>query len=332
MKTAFLLSIALAAAEAPAPQWPPAPAPARLRYAGEIRGAKVQAAGKLGGFMKALLGLDPAGELAGERLVKPTGVCVRGGMVFVADPGARAVLRYREKDGKGEWWPKGSAARLLSPVSVAAADDGSLFVLDSMLRKVLILDAEGKVTGELEGDPQGVGQPASVAVSGSRVFVSDVKDHRIGVYDLKGTFLQAFGRRGVGDGEFNFPTYLWFDRKSDQLWVSDSGNFRIQWFDAEGRFLGKEGENGNRPGYLARPRGLARDSDGHVYAADAAFDAVQVFEPNGAFLLFVGRAGGAPGEFGMPGGVFIDESDRVFVADTGNSRVQVFQYIKEAKP
>ncbi|MDD5304692.1 MAG: 6-bladed beta-propeller [Elusimicrobia bacterium] len=331
----ILLAVLIGAAppaEAPPPQWPPAPAQARLRFVAEIAGPRVAGTGRLGAFLRALIGLDKSGEIARDRLIKPTGIFVSSGTVFIADPGARGVLRYNEADGKGEWWPRSAKAKLLSPVSVAGAPDGRIFVLDSLLKKVFILDPKGNIKGELEGDPQGLGQPASVAVSDKRIYVSDVKNHRIAVYGLEGTFLQSFGRRGAGPGEFNFPTYLWYDKASGQLWVSDSGNFRFQWFNPDGRFLGKMGENGNRPGYLARPRGVARDSEGHVYATDAAFDALQIFEPDNRFLLIVGRAGGLPGEFSMPGGVFIDGRDRVYVADTQNSRVQVFQYLKEVQP
>ncbi|MBI4061913.1 MAG: 6-bladed beta-propeller [Elusimicrobia bacterium] len=339
MKRSLLLLILASAAvgaappaEAPPPQWPPAPANARLRFVSAIEGPRAAVAGRLGGFLRLLIGLDQAGELASDRLIKPTGVFVSSGTVFIADPGARGVLRYNEADGKGEWWPRSAGAGLLSPVSAAAAADGRLFILDSLLKKVFILDPEGNVKGELEGDPQGLGQPASLALSEKRIYVSDVKNHRVAVYGLEGTFLQSFGRRGAGPGEFNFPTYLWYDKSAGQLWVNDSGNFRAQWFDADGRYLGKMGENGNRPGYLARPRGIARDSEGHVYAADAAFDAFQIFAPDGRSLLFVGRAGGRPGEFSMPGGIFIDERDRVYVADTQNARVQIFQYVKEVQP
>lgn len=331
----ILLSVFIGAAppaEAPPPQWPAAPASARLRFVAAIEGPRVSGASRLGRFLRAVIGLDKAGEVAKDRLVKPTGVFVSSGTVFIADPGRRAVLRYDEATGKGDWWPRSAKAKLLSPVSVSGAPDGRLFVADSMLGKVFILDAKGNVTGQLEGDPQGMGQPAGVAVSDKRIYVSDAKNHRISVYGLEGTFLQSFGRRGTGPGEFNFPTYLWYDKALGQLWVNDSGNFRFEWFNPDGRFLGKMGENGNRPGYLARPRGVARDSEGHVYTTDAAFDAFQIFEPDGGFLLFVGHAGAQPGEFSMPGGVFIDGRDRVYVADTQNARVQVFQFIKEVQP
>jgi len=334
--SAVLLIVVLTAAappaEPPPPQWPPAPQAARLKFAGEIAGPRVTGTGRLGSFLRALIGLDKAGEVTADRLVKPTGLFVSGGTVFVADPGMRAVLRYDEATGKGEWWPRGVEKMLLSPVSVAGAPDGRLFVLDSQLGKVFILDAEGNLKGELEGDPEGMGRPAALAVSGKRIYVSDVKKHRVVVYGIDGTFLQAFGRRGNKPGEFNFPTYMWFDGKTDRLWVTDSGNFRLQWFGPDGRFGGFIGENGNRPGYLARPRGVAVDSEGHVFVVDAAFEAFQVFDDKKNLLLFVGRAGNAPGQFSMPGGIFIDGLDRVYVADTQNARVQVFQYLKEVKP
>ena len=261
--------------------------------------------------------------------MQPTGLFANNGILYIADPARSAVLRYDLDKREGAWLGKAQGLDLTSPVAVAGSPDGRLYILDSARKKVLMLDARGQPAGELHGDPQGLGQPAGLAVSDSRVYVSDVMQHRVSVYGLEGVFTQSFGRRGKEPGEFNFPTYLWFDRAQKQLWATDSANFRLQWFDASGRPLGRLGESGDRPGYLARPRGVARDSDGHVYVSDAAFDALQIFDPQGRLLLFAGVSGDSPGQFNLPGGIFIDEKDRVFVADTHNGRVQVFQYLKE---
>lgn len=333
--TALLAAALCAAGEAPRPQWPLAPDRARLQYIEEIRSpqARPPRGRKWSAFLRWLLG--EAGPAAGPRtdgLVQPTGVFARSGLLYVADPGRRGVLRYELAKAAGEWLPKSRAPLLVSPVAVAAAEDGRVFILDSALRKVFILDAQGEAAGELRGDPQGLGRPAGLAASDQRVYVSDVLNHRVSVYGLEGVFVHAFGTRGAGPGEFNFPTYLFFDRPRAQLWVSDSANFRLQSFDPDGRAGGGFGESGNRPGYLARPRGVARDSDGNVYESDGAFDALQLFDPRGRLLLFAGRSGGEPGQFNLPGGVAIDENDRLFVADTQNSRVQVFQYFKEGAP
>jgi len=89
---------------------------------------------------------------------------------------------------------------------------------------------------------------------------------------------------------------------------------------------------GDRPGSFANPKGIALDSDGHIYVTDAAFCNVQIFDSQGNVLLFVGQLGPRPGYFHLPAGIAIDENDRIYVADQLNSRIQVFQYLKEPVP
>lgn len=311
-------------------EWPSPPAAPRLRYLDAITGRPKATEGtRFAKVLRFLLGIDWR-DADGKRLVYPTGLFARAGTVYVADPGARGVFRYDEKLGSGRWLDVGRDPKLVSPVAVAGASDGRLFVADSALGRVLILSAEGRKLGELRGDPAGLGRPAGLAVAADRVYVSDVRGHRISAYGLDGAFRFAFDGRGPeGDG-LNFPTYLWYDSAAKRLWVCDSGNFRVRTFDLEGRPVGAFGENGDRPGYLARPRGVALDSDGDVYVVDGAMEALQIFDGKGRLLLFVGREGGRPGEFSLPGGVFVDGGDRVLMADTYNGRVQIFQYLKAA--
>ncbi|MBI5594869.1 MAG: hypothetical protein HY928_02145 [Elusimicrobia bacterium] len=320
---------------AAARQWPSAPAPARLESVGEFYGPRrAEPTGGWGRLVRALLGVEslPAGAHRKGGLAQPTGLAARGGFVWVADPGAKGLFRFEEATGAGVWLPRGGDVRLESPVAVAAAPDGRVFVADSALRKVFILDAEGKVTGELRGAPAGLGRPVGLALSKERLYVSDAAQHRVAMYDLKGVFLAAVGARGKDAGEFNFPTYLWFDAKADRLLVCDSGNFRVQRLKPDGSPDGSVGHPGNRPGYLARPRGVALDSDGNLYVVDGAFEAFQLFDAEGRLLMLVGSAGNGPGEFSLPGGIAIDAADRIFVADTFNSRVQMFRYLKGVQP
>lgn len=327
--------VLLLSVPAAARQWPPAPAQARVESVGEFNGPRqAEAAGGFGRFWRALLGVEtlPPGAHRKGGLAQPTGVAVRDGFVWVADPGKKAVFRFEEATGKGVWLPRSEAVRFEAPVAVAAAPDGRVFVADSALRRVFILDVEGNVSGELRGDPAGLGRPVGLALSKDRLYVSDAALHRIAMYDLKGVFLAAFGGRGKDAGEFNFPTYLWYEPGVERLWVCDSGNFRIQRLTPDGRPDGAIGHPGNRPGYLARPRGVALDSEGHVYSVDGAFEAFQLFDKEGRLLMFVGSAGNGAGEFSLPAGIAVDGSDRIFVADTFNSRIQIFRYLKGGRP
>ena len=333
MKSALLLVFLAVAARAR--QWPPAPAPARVEPVSEFSGPRrAPPSGGWGRFARALLGIeeDSHGARRPGGLVQPTGLAARGGVVYVADPGAKAVFRFEESTGRGAWWPRGGALSLESPVAVAAAPDGRLFVADSALGRVFILGPDGRPVGELRGDPAGPGRPGGLALAADRLYVSDVARHRVAMYDLDGVFLAAFGRRGRAPGEFNFPTYLWYEEAARRLWVCDSGNFRVQRLTRDGAPDGAVGAPGNRPGYLARPRGVALDSDGHLYVVDGAFEALSLFDRAGSLLLFLGSAGAGPGEFALPGGLFIDAADRVLVADTLNARVQILRYVKGPQP
>ena len=163
--------------------------------------------------------------------------------------------------------------------------------------------------------------------------MADSAAHLVHAYALNGEYVFSIGGRGEAPGPFNYPTYLAVDERTGALWVCDSGNFRLQSFDSGGKPLKSIGSGGDRPGYLARPRGVALDSEGHLYVADVIMSTVQIFDEEERFLLlYFGERGGEPGEFYLPGGVFIDAADRIYVADTYNARVQVFQYLKGGQP
>jgi sugar lactone lactonase YvrE len=98
-------------------------------------------------------------------------------------------------------------------------------------------------------------------------------------------------------------------------------------FDRQLQPLQQIGSAGDLPGYMSRPKGLALDSEDHLYIVDAQFELVQIFDPHGVLLLSFGGEGSGPGEFWLPAGIHIDPSDRIWIADTYNRRVQVFQYL-----
>ena len=89
------------------------------------------------------------------------------------------------------------------------------------------------------------------------------------------------------------------------------------------------GEIGDRAGNFVRPKGIAVDSEDHIYIVDSAFNNFQIFDKEGRLLLFVGDGGTYYGQFSVPAGMAIDKEDRIYVVDQLNRRVQVFQYLSE---
>jgi DNA-binding beta-propeller fold protein YncE len=309
--------------------WPPPPEAARLALLQTI-----STAADLG--IRKSLWNRLLGWVTGEEdiaLLRPASVVVKPDeTLFVADPGIMAVHRFDRRAGRHDVLLPQGGGPFYSPVALALANDGRVFVADSVLRRIFVIDpgadsAVPMATGEELGRPTGM----TVDRGRERLYVVDTARHRVLALSLGGDLLFAFGGRGTGDGQFNYPTFVWHDGSSDRLWVTDSLNFRIQAFDAEGLFVAAFGEPGNVSGRFARPKGVATDGEGHVYVVDALHHGMQIFDPSGRLLLFVGEQGSDAGQFWLPSGVFIDPEDRVFVADSFNKRVQVFQYLAHAR-
>ena len=78
-----------------------------------------------------------------------------------------------------------------------------------------------------------------------------------------------------------------------------------------------------------KPKGIAVDSEGHIWVSDSLRNTIQVFDRQGRLLLIFGKIGTDRGEFNIPAGLFIDKKNRLYVADSYNYRVQMFQYLTQ---
>jgi DNA-binding beta-propeller fold protein YncE len=263
-----------------------------------------------------------------ERLVRPMAVVDVGGALYVADPGMRAIHRFDRTGGRHDLLYAEGERALPSPVGLARGASGEVYVTDSALRKVFVILPGARAAAELQLDTE-LRQPTGVAfdAKGGRLYVADTAAHVVRVFGRDGRLLQTIGQRGVGDGQFNFPTLLWRDAGSGRLYVTDSLNFRVQVFNQAGGFESKFGRHGDGSGDMARHKGVATDRHGHVYVVDALFHALQIFDGSGRLLLGLGGQGRERGEFWLPAGVFVGDDDLIYVADSYNQRVQVFRYI-----
>ena len=257
-----------------------------------------------------------------EPLLKPFGLALdENDNLCVTDTGANAVCFYDYSRKKWQRWQKIGRVQFSSPVAVAKRA-GAFYVADSGLGRVVVFGEDGKLQVPITNH---LSRPSGLVILGDELFVADSQRHVVVVFDLRGTFRREFGRRGIGPGEFNFPTHL--AAAEGRLYVTDSMNSRIQVFEPNGTFRGELGQLGDRPGQFGRPKGLAVDTAGRVYAVDALFDNLQIFDPGGQLLLSLGETGSQPGEFWLPNGIAINRQNEIFVADSYNHRIQVFKYI-----
>ncbi|MCK5798175.1 MAG: 6-bladed beta-propeller [Deltaproteobacteria bacterium] len=304
-------------------RWPKAPAPARIRYVGQI----------LGGTSRSAVAEVIAGRAeARVDLVRPYAVTTTsGGVVVVTDPGRGHMNLFDLRRRTHRVISAYRKTALVSPVGVASDAKGLIYVADSVLHDVFVFDAAGKAIRSFGGKFR---RPTGMTIDRARgvVYVADTLAHEVRALTTEGKALFTIGKRGSGPGEFNYPTHLAFNQKAGTLLVCDTLNFRIQRFDRKGTPLGMFGKLGDSSGALAKPKGIAVDSAGHIYVTDAIFDVIQVFDAEGHLLLYFGKPGKGKARLAMPTGLAIDERDYLYVANTLNRRVEVFQYLGKVIP
>lgn len=308
--------------------FPPYPEEPRILYLATYRGgAKEDNSNALDIFLG-----EKKSEKKVSNIVKPYGVGLQDGKVYVADTGSDAVFVIDEVTRELKFIGNGTAGRLASPVGIAFDKDKNLYVSDSRERKINGYDINGNLKFVL-GDRLDFASPTGIAIDKNlhRLYVVDTKTHQFKAYDIATKeHLYSVGQRGTGDAEFNFPTNIAVDQRNGNIVVVDTQNFRVQIFDKEGKFITKFGNIGNKPGTFARPKGVGIDTQGNIYIADSAFNNIQIFDEYGKnLLMYFGGGGYGPTQFRLITGVYVDENDKIVIADGFSGRVQTFQYVSE---
>lgn len=310
--------------------FPSYPEDPKIIYLDTYRGGSTTKKSTLSGAFDAFLGEEKSVS-GSSNIVKPYGVGLQNGKVYVADTGSNVVFKMDEKSREVEFIGDGVVGRLSSPVSIAFDSNETVYVSDTRQKKIQGYDKDGKLIFVLGGRLE-FSNPTGIAINKelNRLYVVDTKQHSFKAFDIATQeLLFAVGKRGNLDSEFNYPTNIAIDSRNGNIAVVDTQNFRIQIFDKDGNFIRKFGKIGDRPGMFARPKGVGIDSEGHIYVSDAAFNNVQIFNDLGQLLLYFGGAGYAESQFRLIAGIYIDENDKIVIADGFSGRVQTFQYISE---
>lgn len=258
-----------------------------------------------------------------------------------------------------------SAAKLFFPEGIALDGMGDLFVADTGNLRIRRIDQDGKIT-TIAGTRSIGFNPAARATQANlfwpegitvdrqgNLFVADTFDRLVRRITPKGTISTVAGRETQnvshisfsGDGgsatraELSFPTGLAVD-SAGNLFIADTENHRIRKVSLDGNIAtiagtgaaGFSGDGGSAiTAKLNAPRGLALDSVGNLFIADAANHRVRKVAADGTITTVAGTSlKGFSGDDGaattaqlnQPLGVAADSQGNLFILDSLNYRVR----------
>jgi DNA-binding beta-propeller fold protein YncE len=237
--------------------------------------------------------------------------------VQVFDTSGTPVFRFgKEGEGKGEF---------KFPYGITGDKEGNVYVADLYNGKISIHDQKGKFIKYFETKDKLLKSPAGIRMVNEKLYVTDVQQNRVYVFNLKGEKLLEIASGAAKGDLFKAPNAVVID-KNDNIFVSDSGNQRILEYDKIGKY--KRTINGSKDGkgtsVFVNPRGIGIDSRGILYVVNNLSHMVYGYNAKGEEVFTFGTMGDANEQFYLPNGLYVDENDRVYITDTLNSRVAVY--------
>ena len=255
--------------------------------------------------------------------------------LYVMDYRAGRIVKYNQNEWEiGGVTPVGvNIGSFNNPHSIDFDDEGNLYVTEYVSNVIKKISNKGELLGTL-----GVLQNRELSEGYN-------SEQKIGDGSLQG-FMKG-------------TATAYFDKKKDNLYVSDFGSSSILKFSKDGRFLGWIGgkqdggvtngwETSGSPyhkssdlGGFHKPHSAISDLEENIYVVDTWNHRIQKFDDGGMFLGWIGgkQDGGVtngwekegdsiessqPGGFNAPILLDFDEDENFIVSEYGNHRIQKF--------
>lgn len=286
--------------------FPPEPNPPRVQFLLGIGDSKDVEEKK---ESLSLVSLSAVRDDEVKSFVKPYGVAAQGSRIYVSDTitGKVAVIDLRLKRFD---WLKGNfgPGQLKKPVNMSVDQEGTLYVVDAVRKKVLVYDQEGNFK-RIYGEAFDM-KPADVAVDARRLYVLDISRNKILVFDKQsGEMLEGLGQDAENPAErLALPTNMSLTERGI-FFVSNIVSGSIIKMDRDGHVLASIGKMGDGFGQFGRPKGVATDSEERLYVVDSAHQNVQFFNPDGRLLMFFGDSGQSSGSLNVPASITVTNKD-----------------------
>ncbi|MCP4403301.1 MAG: hypothetical protein GY801_39085 [bacterium] len=142
------------------------------------------------------------------------------------------------------------------PEGIAVSPEGHIFVADYSTGYIVKFDEnyEWLLTFSDYGEAPGENMRSEfMDIYEGLLYMAEVGNHRVDVFDMEGNFKFLFGGLGFQPGEMNSPEAAKVNSEGN-VYVSDLKNDRIQVFTKDGGFIATWGTTGSGPGEFKAPR------------------------------------------------------------------------------
>ena len=176
-------------------------------------------------------------------------------------------------------------------------------IKERCFKPLRVIGESATVEGLQLHNPWGV-----TASDSNEIFVSDMSNNRIVVFNENGEFVRSFGQNVL-----NCPNGVLFDN-TGRIFVTSRNDNKILVFGQSGEYISSF-HNGNS---LSEPRGISFDAAGNLIVCDSGNECVRLFSPDGNIFKTIGA-----GRFRMPFDC-VCHKGKVFVSDRDAHLIKVY--------
>ncbi|MFJ5713631.1 6-bladed beta-propeller [Neobacillus sp. NPDC093127] len=260
-------------------------------------------------------------------LNKPMDVAKIGELIYVTDTNNNQVQVFDQSGNNVLKFGKAGTdkGQLQFPYGISGDKSENIYVADLYNGNISIFNNKGEFINYFPDQEKAIKSPGGLRIYDEKLYVTDIKENKLFVFNLEGKKLMEIGGAGQEEGKFIAPNAVAVD-KDNHIYVTDSGNNRVQVFDKDGKFIRiiNGSTDGKGSPIFVNPRGVGVDSKGIVYVVSNLSHNIYAYDKDGKEVRVLGGMGTDNGQLYLPNGLFIDERDSIFVTDTINQRISVF--------
>ncbi|RMF06546.1 MAG: hypothetical protein D6762_09235 [Candidatus Neomarinimicrobiota bacterium] len=203
-----------------------------------------------------------------------------------------------------------------------AMHDGKIYICDTMLPGLVVIDLEKKTLKPFQPFGQGtLRKPVNLAVDqAGYIYVADTQRNQVVVFTPELKYFTTYASQSMKPLDVAI--------RGDTLLIADYEDRNVEvWSIRQKRMVSifpPDNEHLPDSVRIFVPYAVEFDSHGNIFITDYGQFRVQKFSPRGEFLRSFGELGRNLGQFARPKGIAIDRDDVLYVIDAAFENAQMF--------